>query len=100
MGTLEGFPNPPAMVRGEQKLADSPRVFTWEPSKGSQTLPRWYAASKARRLPTRFHMGTLEGFPNPPAMVRGEQSSPTPHAYFHLFLNRRCTLAKLCAGPS
>ena len=24
-----------------------------EPSKGSRTLPRWYAASKARRLPTR-----------------------------------------------
>jgi len=25
-------------------------------------------------------MGTLEGSPNPPAMVRGEQSSPAPHA--------------------
>ena len=25
-------------------------------------------------------MGTPKGFPNPPAMVRGEQSSPTPHA--------------------
>jgi hypothetical protein len=25
-------------------------------------------------------MGTLEGFPNPPTMVRGEQSSPAPHA--------------------
>jgi putative ABC transport system ATP-binding protein len=25
-------------------------------------------------------MGTLEGFPCPPAMVRGEQSSPAPHA--------------------
>jgi hypothetical protein len=25
-------------------------------------------------------MGTLEGFPTPPAMVRGEQSSPAPHA--------------------
>ncbi|HXU05740.1 MAG TPA: hypothetical protein VN903_32515 [Polyangia bacterium] len=24
--------------------------------------------------------GTLEGFPNPPAMMRGEQSSPAPHA--------------------
>src|SRR5262249_56811044 len=24
--------------------------------------------------------GTLEGFPNPPAMVRGEQSSPASHA--------------------
>jgi len=26
-------------------------------------------------------MGTLEGFPNPPAMVRGEQSSPLPTRY-------------------
>jgi len=25
-------------------------------------------------------MGTLRGFPYPPAMLRGEQSSPTPHA--------------------
>ena len=25
-------------------------------------------------------MGTLGGFPYPPAMVRGEQSSPAPHA--------------------
>jgi len=25
-------------------------------------------------------LGTLSGFPNPPAMLRGEQSSPTPHA--------------------
>jgi len=24
--------------------------------------------------------GTLRGFPNPPAMVRGEQSSPATHA--------------------
>jgi acyl-CoA synthetase (AMP-forming)/AMP-acid ligase II/3-hydroxymyristoyl/3-hydroxydecanoyl-(acyl carrier protein) dehydratase len=27
-----------------------------------------------------INMGTLEGFPNPPAMVPGEQSSPAPHA--------------------
>ena len=25
-------------------------------------------------------MGTLKGFPTPPAMVRGEHSSPAPHA--------------------
>jgi hypothetical protein len=25
-------------------------------------------------------MGTLRGFPNPPALVRREQSSPAPHA--------------------
>src|SRR5262245_39524307 len=28
----------------------------------------------------RPFVGTLEGFPHPPAMVRGEQSSPAPHA--------------------
>ena len=28
----------------------------------------------------RSHLGTLKGFPNPPTMVRGEQSSPAPHA--------------------
>src|SRR5215470_11664914 len=27
-----------------------------------------------------LYSGTLKGFPNPPAMVRGEQSSPAPHA--------------------
>jgi hypothetical protein len=27
-----------------------------------------------------FEMGTLEGFPNPPAMGSGERSSPTPDA--------------------
>ena len=52
MGTLRGFPCPPAMVRGEQS---SP-------------------------APHGLEIGTLEGFPNPPAMVRGEQSSPAPHA--------------------
>ena len=26
------------------------------------------------------NLGTLGGFPNPPAMVRGEQSSPASHA--------------------
>src|SRR5262245_57675717 len=26
------------------------------------------------------HSGTLKGFPNPPAMVRGGQSPPAPHA--------------------
>jgi hypothetical protein len=31
-------------------------------------------------------MGTLKGFPNPPAMVRGEQSSPAPHA-IHVLLS-------------
>src|SRR5262245_39663044 len=30
--------------------------------------------------PLAIVSGTLGGFPNPPAMVRGEQSSPAPHA--------------------
>ena len=34
-------------------------------------------AEAARRY---FLSGTLKGFPSPPAMVRGEQSSPAPHA--------------------
>jgi hypothetical protein len=34
--------------------------FRWEPSEGSQTLPRWYAAGEAGRLPTRqFHSTTV-----------------------------------------
>jgi len=34
-------------------------LFTREPSKGSRTLPRWYASSKARRLPTRLSLFLL-----------------------------------------
>jgi hypothetical protein len=47
MGTLGGFPNPPAMSFGEQS---SP--------------------------PLTRSKGTLGGFPDPPAMSFGEQSSP------------------------
>ena len=32
----------------------------------------------------QLHMGTLEGFPNPPATVRGERCSPAPHATIEL----------------
>ena len=32
--------------------------FRWEPSEGSQTLPRWYAAGEAGRLPTRQFRST------------------------------------------
>src|SRR5215468_11922970 len=36
------------------------RLCLGNPGKGSRTLPRWYAASKARRLPTRISvMGLL-----------------------------------------
>jgi hypothetical protein len=52
MGTLEGFPNPPAMVRRRHSRR-APHAITWEPSKGSQTLPRWFAAGTAGGLPTR-----------------------------------------------
>ena len=34
-----------------------PQGLIWEPWKGSQPLPRWFAASKARRLPTRLGRG-------------------------------------------
>jgi phosphatidylglycerophosphate synthase len=34
-----------------------PQPLIWEPSEGSHTLPRWSAASKARRLPTRIGWG-------------------------------------------
>jgi glycerol-3-phosphate dehydrogenase len=39
--------------------------------------------TRARPLPgagKTIHMGTLKGFPNPPAMVRGRRSRPAPHA--------------------
>ena len=46
-------------------------------------------------------MGPLKGFPCPPAMVRGEQSSPAPHANPMI---RRAGLLTLvfaaCAGPA
>src|SRR3954463_2181546 len=47
MGTLRGFPNPPARSYGEQSSPPLTRL-----------------------------MGTLRGFPNPPARSYGEQSSP------------------------
>ena len=48
----------------------------------NNSFPVTVAAGIAMAEWTRryFLMGTLEGSPNPPAMVRGEQSSPAPHA--------------------
>jgi len=44
--------------------------------------PRAPVAGKlSRRTAGDTDSGTLGGFPNPPAMVRGEQSSPAPHAF-------------------
>ena len=125
MGTLGGFPNPPALWLRRAKPAFAYAIMGT--LKGSPN-PRWYAASdegarsagragwavrpeapvggsrrlptrtdgnpqrvpnpsrdgprraKLAGLPTRHVMGTLKGFPCPPAMVRGEQSSPAPHA--------------------
>jgi tRNA threonylcarbamoyladenosine biosynthesis protein TsaB len=39
--------------------ADLAEVFSWEPSKGSQTLPRWCAAGEAGGLPTRLVEGLV-----------------------------------------
>src|ERR1019366_6876488 len=52
MGTLEGFPNPPAKLRCQQS---------------------WQA-------PHSLPMGTLGGFPNPPAKLRCQQSWQAAHA--------------------
>src|ERR1019366_7405694 len=52
MGTLEGFPNPPAKLRCQQS---------------------WQA-------PHALPMGTLGGFPNPPAKLRCQQSWQAAHA--------------------
>src|SRR5262245_37798146 len=35
------------------------------------------------------NLGTLGGFPSPPAMVRGERSSPAPHATAGLWKQSR-----------
>src|SRR5450432_1484319 len=104
MGTLGGFPNPPAMgsvgrsppspdaMDGNPGRVPKPsrdgvgraepalsRRDGWEPWEGSQTLPRWGRSGGARPLPTRW-MGTLGGFPNPPAMGSVGRSPPSPDA--------------------
>ena len=91
MGTLKGFPTPPApwLRRAKPALAYAihgnpqrvpnpsralapagkarPRLRdSWEPSKGSQPLPRPGSGGQSPPSPTRF-MGTLKGFPTPPA---------------------------------
>src|SRR6185437_5309476 len=99
--TLGGFPAPPATSSGEQSSPPLTRS-TWEPWEGSQPLPRRAPASKARlrsrdrrgnpgRVPNpsrdelrraklasahAIDVGTLGGFPTPPATSSGEQSSP------------------------
>ena len=64
MGTLKGFPNPPALWRrrdGSRPKAARGRVgWVW-----SQVPTK--SAGEAR-LRLRDVMGTLKGFPNPPAL--------------------------------
>src|SRR5687767_1643169 len=45
----------------------TPDAFTWKPSKGSQSLPRWAPAGTARLRPTRS-----------PGPSKGSQSFPSP----------------------
>jgi hypothetical protein len=116
MGTLEGCPNPPAMVRGEQSspaphadpyalvverqtrvaqnhAAARPWEFESLRAHTSTAKPTWWNGRPARLKPGcsqeregsspsvgTILMGTLEGCPNLPAIVRGKQSSPAPHA--------------------
>src|ERR1700690_2376632 len=64
-----------------------PQGLIWEPWKGSQPLPRWFASSKARRLPTR--------------LGRGEWLDPVCDKFFiiavmtGLYLSRHPSLMKL-----
>ena len=73
MGTLKGFPYPPAMVRGKQsspaphaknkisgEMAEWPKAHDWK-----SCVPQGTVGS----TPTlsSIMMGTLGGFPNPPA---------------------------------
>ena len=46
-------------------------------------------------MSSQLHSGTLGGFPGPPAKLRGEQSSPTPHAR----LSRVALVVALAAPP-
>src|SRR5262245_23857744 len=45
-------------------------------------------------------MGTLKGFPNPPAMVRGERSSPAPHAMTRAWAGSFAALLVAWAGTA
>ena len=99
MGTLGGFPFPPAMVRRRQSrraphapqmgtlkgLPDSlprwsaageagglPTRLRWEPSKASHSLPRWSAAGRAGGLPTRIFTAPC---------VANDQSDLLPHFF-------------------
>ncbi len=77
MGTLRGFPNPPAMVRRRQSRRAPHAVMGT--LRGFPNPPAMVRRRQSRRAPHAV-MGTLRGFPNPPAMVRRRQSRRAPHA--------------------
>src|SRR5262245_28978716 len=52
----------------------------------------------AARPERRIKSGTLKGFPNPPAMVRGEQSSPASHPRTRLLSRRGLLKGALGVG--
>jgi hypothetical protein len=69
MGTLGGFPSPPALVRAEQSSAALHAARALSRAGGTRThntrfwRPLLYHWSYCPRI-----MGTLRGFPNPPAL--------------------------------
>src|SRR4051795_9014618 len=73
MGTLGGFPNPPATSYGEQ--SSPPLTRSMGPLGGFPNPPATSSGEQSSPPLTRS-MGTLGGFPNPPATSSGEQSSP------------------------
>jgi len=80
------------LVGNMRLVLDRPTVFIssrgderspWAVPRASRSLHAPKACRIVRALADgTFESGTLKGFPNPPAMVRGEQSSPAPHAPF------------------
>ena len=75
MGTLKGFPNPPATGSVEQSSPAPTRMMGT--LKGFPNPPATGSVEQSSPAPTRM-MGTLKGFPNPPATGSVEQSSPAP----------------------
>jgi HAD superfamily hydrolase (TIGR01509 family) len=53
---MGGMPTDKIVV---ELCGEAGKSLIWEPSKGSQTLPRRYAAGKAGGLPTRIDVGAL-----------------------------------------
>jgi len=80
MGTLEGFPNPPAKLRCQQSWQAPHAALSWEPWKGFPNPPAKLRCQQSWQAPHAAPMGTLGGFPNPPAKLRCQQSWQAPHA--------------------